>query len=198
MKIKKACCEAKKLLSFNFETALIIESCIGEEDFSYDLSRNEFEKICKPIFDRCFPPVEKALAESQLQKSDIDELVLVGGSSRVPYIQKRLEDFFDGKKLNQQVNPNEAVCQGATIYAGMLAKDASLRQMEFTDVVPLNLATDVEEDGKIIVKPIIPKNTKIPLTMTKKYKTTEDDQDFFDIKVLQGDSYEIEDNHQIA
>ena len=70
--------------------------------------------------------------------------------------------------------------------------------MEFTDVVPLNLATDVEEDGKIIVKPIIPKNTKIPLTMTKKYKTTEDDQDFFDIRVLQGDSNEIEDNHQIA
>ena len=64
MKIKKACCEAKKLLSFNFDTCIIIESCVGDEDFNYDLTRTEFEKICKPIFDRCFPPVEKALAES--------------------------------------------------------------------------------------------------------------------------------------
>ena len=90
-----------------------------EPDFTYDLKRSEFEQVCAPLIDRLFPPIEKALEAANYTRNEIDDIVLVGGSSRIPIITTKLEDYFQ-KPVNLQLRPDEAICEGACIYAGMM------------------------------------------------------------------------------
>ena len=142
-KLRIACQEAKILLTAVWKTDIIVEALYDGEDFSYELRRGEFELICQPIFDRCFPPMEKAITDAGFQKEDIDEIILVGGSSRISQIETRLEQYF-GKAPNKQLNPDEAVCQGATLYAAKLSGDPAFDDMVFKDVTPMALGTEIE------------------------------------------------------
>ena len=104
-------------------------------------------------------------------KDQIDEIIMVGGSSRIPRILERVQNFFAGKHLNQQISPDESVCLGATYYAAMKSGDQTIARVDFTDVIPLHLGTDIADDDVFV---IIPKNTQYPIEKSKKFMTHED------------------------
>ena len=112
---------AKHQLSATMSTVIDVESLSGDNDYSLNMTRLEFEQLCAPIFQRCLPPMTEALTDACLAKSDIDEVVLVGGSTRIPKIQSMLTEYFDGKSLNKQLHPDEAVAYGATIQVGIMS-----------------------------------------------------------------------------
>ena len=116
-----------------------------DQDYSLDLTRAKFEQLCDPIFKRCIKPLEDVLKDAQLAKNEIDEVILIGGSTRIPKIQQMLQEFFDGKHLNKQMHPDEAVAYGATVQAGILSGTASAQVQDILllDITPLSLGTDV-------------------------------------------------------
>ena len=128
-KLRQSCKDAKQILSSTFNTTIFAENIIDGDDFEYDLTRGEFESICEPIFDRCIPPIEKAIAASGFTRDEIDDVIMVGGCSRIPKLKERVQAFFNGKRLNQQLSPDEAICQGATIYAGKIAGHPELQDL---------------------------------------------------------------------
>ena len=117
------------------------------------------ESCCSYLFDKFFPPIDKAIAIAGYSKEELDDIILVGGSSRIPIITTRLETYF-GKPVNKQLSPDEAICKGATYYAGLLQGDPTLQDVSFKDIAPMTIGTDYEDDSGITkVFPIIPKAT---------------------------------------
>ena len=196
-KLREQCSEAKKMLTNCYETEINVENLLGsDEDFFYTLTRNEFELVCKPIFDSLIPPVEKALEIAQIPKSEIDDIVLVGGSTRIPGVQNRVQNFFDNKELNKQIKVDEAVCEGATYYAAMRNPNGNFEnQFDFTDCTAMDFSTDAGDDD---VSVLISRSTTFPCSKTIKYKTTEDNQPFMSIEVLQGNFEKASECHKIA
>lgn len=130
-RIRKACSIAKIELTSSDEAEIYIESLIKledvdeREDFVHTISRSLFENLSKEIFERCFTPLDRAIAASGFSKDEFDEVIIVGGSTRIPMIRKMLSEYFGGKELNLQLHPDEAIATGATIKAGMLSKQHS-------------------------------------------------------------------------
>ena len=157
-------------------TVIDVESLSGDNDYSLNMTRLEFEQLCAPIFQRCLPPLTEALTDANLAKSEIDEVVLVGGSTRIPKIQSMLTEYFDGKSLNKQLHPDEAVAYGATIQAGILSgvETAQVQDILLLDITPLSLGTDVKRNGVLHMSTIIPRNTAIPIEKTERYNTAAD------------------------
>ena len=118
--------------------------------------------------------------------------MLVGGTCRIPLIENMTREFFNGKELNRQLAPEEAVCRGTTLYAASLSGNFPEIDLQFTDVIPLSLGTDIENDGLSV---ILPRNSQYPCEKKKTYKTVEDNQDHILIKVLQGDKSKASENH---
>ena len=143
-RLRTACERAKRTLSSSTEASVEIDSLHEGVDFYSKITRARFEELCSDLFRGTLQPVERALTDAKISKSDVQEIVLVGGSTRIPKVQKLLKDFFNGKELNGSINPDEAVAYGAAVQAAILSGDMSkeIKDVLLVDVAPLSLGLE--------------------------------------------------------
>jgi heat shock 70kDa protein 1/2/6/8 len=196
-RLKTACESAKRTLSGSTIANLELDSLFEGQDFSASLTRAKFESLCADIFQKTMEPVEQVFKDSGLSKSEIDEIVLVGGSTRVPKIQELLSNYFNGKELNKSINPDEAVAYGATIQAAILAghSDEKLDSLLLLDVTPLSLG--VETAGEVMTV-IIPRGTTVPAKKTQVFSTASDNQPGCTVCVYEGERKFTRDCNQLG
>jgi heat shock 70kDa protein 1/2/6/8 len=185
-RLKAACERCKRNLSSSAQSTIELDSLFEGIDFQSSISRARFEELCNEFFVQCMDTVDKAIRDSKVSKGDIDDVVLVGGSSRIPKIQKMLSDYFNGKELNKSINPDEAVAFGAAVQAHILTggKDEKTDALLLLDVTPLSLG--IETAGNVMTV-MIPRNTTIPCQKAQIFSTYSDNQPAVTIKVYEGE-----------
>ena len=189
---EKAKCELSSVFETNINLPFITADANGPKHLDLNLTRAKFEELSYDLLERCKKPVEQAIQDAGISKSDIDEVVLVGGSSRIPAVQKLVKDYT-GKEPNQSVNPDEVVAVGAAIQAGVLAGE--VKDIVLLDVTPLTLG--IETLGGVMT-PLVPRNTTIPVSKSQTFSTAENNQTAVDIQVLQGERPMARDNKSLG
>ncbi|CAN6190716.1 unnamed protein product [Urochloa humidicola] len=198
-RLRTACERAKRMLSFTTQTTIEVDALHDGIDFCTNITRSRFEELNKGLFSKCMKALDQCLRDAKMDKSKVHDIVLVGGSTRIPKVQNMLREFFGGKELRQTINPDEAVAYGAAIQASILSgqtDDKRLVDMLLREVTPLSLGIETNNNHTMSV--VVPRNTAIPTKKVRRFTTLYDNQTSVTTPVYEGESASTKDNNLLG